>query len=62
MNVEGARVRDSNAAPGTDLFLDIAGALSRGIRLIGNDLDAAKVPYRVSAGAKSDAVVHAAAQ
>jgi polygalacturonase len=62
MNVDGARVRDSSAAPGTELFLDIAGANSRGIRLIGNDLDAAKVPYRVGAGAKSDAVVHAAMQ
>ena len=32
-------------------------AQSRGIRLVGNDLGAAKVPYRVGAGAKSDAVV-----
>jgi hypothetical protein len=57
-NVDGATVRNSNAAAGTELFLDIAGAKSRGIRLIGNDLGAAKVPYRVGAGAKKDAVVH----
>jgi len=55
-NVDGATVRDSNALPGTDLFLEIAGAMSRGIRLIGNDLGAAKTPYRVGAGAKDDAV------
>jgi hypothetical protein len=57
-NVDGATVRNSNAAAGTELFLDIAGAKSRGIRLIGNDLGAAKVPYRVGADVKKDAVVH----
>ena len=62
VNVDGASVRNTNAAPGTELFLDIAGAKSRGIRLMGNDLDAAKTPYRVSAGAKRDAVVHPASQ
>jgi hypothetical protein len=56
-NVESAWVRNSNAAPGTELFLDILGGRSRGIRLFGNDLSGAKVPYRVGAGAKSDAVV-----
>jgi hypothetical protein len=50
-NVDGATVRNSNAAPGTQLFLDIAGAHSRAIRLVGNDLRAAKTPYRVGAGA-----------
>jgi len=61
-NVDGATVRNSNAAAGTELFLDIAGAASRGIRLFGNDLGAAKVPYRVGAGANQDAVVHMPAQ
>jgi hypothetical protein len=56
-NVDGATVRNSNAAAGTELFLDIAGAASRAIRLFGNDLGTAKVPYRVGAGANQDAVV-----
>jgi polygalacturonase len=55
-NVDGATVRNSHAAAGTGLFLDIAGAKSRGIRLSGNDLGGAKVPYRVGAGANQDAV------
>jgi hypothetical protein len=58
MNVDGASVRGSNALPGTDLFLDIAGGMSRGIRLMGNDLGGAKTPYRVGGGAKDGAVVH----
>ena len=58
VNVDGARVRNSYAMPGTELFLDIAGGKSGGIRLIGNDLNAAKVPYVVGAGAKRDAVTH----
>jgi len=57
MNVEDATVRNSNALPGTALFLEIAGAKSRGIRLMGNDLGAAKTPYRVGGGAKESAVV-----
>jgi hypothetical protein len=56
-NVDDATVRNSKAAPGTELFLDVAGAGSSGIRLVGNDLGAAKVPYRVGRGAKSDAVL-----
>ena len=59
-NVDGATVRNSNAATGTELFLDIAGGKSRGIRLIGNDLGGAKVPYRVGSGVKKDAVVRLA--
>jgi polygalacturonase len=62
INVDGATLRNTNARPGTDLFLNIAGATSRGIRLIGNDLGAAKVPYRITAGAKNDAVVRIASQ
>jgi hypothetical protein len=60
VNVEGAWMRNSNAVAGTELFLDIAGGKSRGIRLLGNDLDGAKVPYRVGAGAKSNAVLSTA--
>jgi len=56
MNVDGATVRNSNAVAGTELFLDIAGGKSRGIRLIGNE------PYRVGGGAQQDAVVHVGLQ
>ena len=56
-NVDDATLRNSNALPGTHLFLDIAGAMSRGIRLIGNDLGAATTPYRLDTGVKRDAVV-----
>ena len=38
------------------MFLDIAGDRSRGIRLVGNDLSPAKIPYRTTAGAQTDAV------
>jgi hypothetical protein len=57
-DVDGAAVRNSNAAPGTELFLDVAGAASRAIRLFGNDLGGAQVPYRVGEGARNDAVIH----
>ena len=56
-NVDGATVRNSNAAPGTELFLDIAGVRSRGIRLFGNDLGGSKVPYRIGAGARKGALL-----
>ncbi len=55
-NVDGATVRDSKASPGTDIFLEIAGDRSRSIRLVGNDLSPAKIPYRTTAGAQTDAV------
>jgi hypothetical protein len=55
-NVDGATVRDSNALPGTDIFLEIAGDRSRSIRLVGNDLSPAKIPYRTGAGAQTDTV------
>jgi len=50
-NVDRATIRDSRAAAGTGVYLDIAGAKSRGIRLVGDDLDAAKAPYRQEHGA-----------
>jgi len=57
-NVERVTVRNSKASPGTDVFLGIAGSRTNGIRLFGNDLGAAKVPYRMDAGVNSDAVTH----
>jgi len=55
--VDGAAIRNSSAAPGTRVFLQVEGARSRGIRLFGNDLTGARVPYRVGAGLKPDAVI-----
>jgi hypothetical protein len=57
MNVTDATVRNSKAAPGTAVFLRIAGSATSGIRLFGNDLGAAQVPYRSDADVKADAVV-----
>ena len=57
VNVDDVTVRNSKALPGTELFLDVAGAGCRAIRLIGNDLGAAKTPFRVGSDAKSNAVV-----
>jgi hypothetical protein len=56
-NVDGATVRNSNAAPGTEVYLDVAGAGSRAIRLFGNDLGAARVPYRLETGVGAGAVI-----
>jgi len=56
MDVDGAALRNSDAVPGTDLFLEVAGAKSRNIRLIGSDLRAAKTAYRIGAGANADAI------
>lgn len=56
-NVDGATLRNSDAAPGTGVYLEIAGAKSRAIRLFGNNLGAAQIPYRIGAGSKRDAVV-----
>ncbi len=56
-NVDGAVLRNSDALPGTDLFLEIGGAKSRHIRFIGNDLGAAKIPYRLVGGAGQDAIL-----
>jgi hypothetical protein len=55
-NVDGATVRNSSAAPGAEVYLNIAGSGSRAIRLSGNDLGAAKVPYRLETGVNPDAV------
>lgn len=58
VNVNGVTLRNSNAAAGTGLYLDVAGAKSRGIRLMSNDLSGATIPYRVGSGAARDAVAH----
>ncbi len=45
--VEDATVSNTKVQPGTTIFLDIKGDKSRGIRLINNDFQKAKVPYRL---------------
>jgi hypothetical protein len=54
-NVDHAAVRNAKARAGSSVFLNVSGS-SRGIRLSGNDLEGAEVPYRLDAGVKSDAV------
>ena len=54
--VEDATIRDSKAAEGTSVFLGVKGNKTRGVRLVGNDLVKAKVPYRVDSEVKGDEV------
>ncbi len=54
--VEGATIVNSQAMPGTDLFLRVAGANSHGINLYGNELHAAGAAFKVDDGVASDAV------
>jgi hypothetical protein len=54
--VQGAAIVNSQAMPGTDLFLRIAGAGSRDISLFGNELNAAHTAFKVDADVRSDAV------
>jgi hypothetical protein len=54
--VEGASIVDSQAQPGTDLFLRVAGANSRDVVLFGNELHAAGAAFKVDEGVASDAV------
>ena len=42
--VEDATIRDSKAAEGTSVFLQVKGNKTKGVRLVGNDLVKAKVP------------------
>ena len=51
VNVDGVTVRNPNPPAGAGVYLDIAGARSRGIRISG------KVPYRLSNAAPATAVV-----
>jgi hypothetical protein len=55
-DVERATLRNSTAAPGTAVFLDVTGTRSRGIRLVNNDLGNAQTPFRTGAGVQPDAV------
>ncbi|HTQ53461.1 MAG TPA: glycosyl hydrolase family 28 protein [Bryobacteraceae bacterium] len=55
-NVDGATVRDSTAAIGTGVFLELTGTGTRGIRLVNNDLEAAHTPYRLGTGVRPDAI------
>jgi hypothetical protein len=52
--VEDVWVRNSKAAEGASIFLQILGEKSRGIYLLGNDLHRSKVPYRLESGVNSD--------
>ena len=54
--VEGATIVNSQAMPGTRLFLRVAGANSHGINLYGNELHAAGAAFKVDDGVASDAV------
>jgi len=54
--VDGATIVNSQALPGTDLFLRVTGARTRDINLFGNELHAAGTPLKVDGGVSSDAV------
>jgi hypothetical protein len=54
--VEGAVVRNCQAQPGTETFLRLAGASTRGVVLCGNDFRAAKKPYSADPDVPQDAV------
>ena len=54
--VKRARVLNSQAADGTNVFLKVMGEESRDICLMGNDLQQAKVPYQFADGAQHDAL------
>jgi len=54
--VEGASIVNSQAQPGTELFLRVAGAKSRHIILFGNELHAAGTAFKLDDGVPSDAV------
>jgi Glycosyl hydrolases family 28 len=54
--VEGAGIVDSQAQPGTDLFLRVTGTKSRDIVLFGNELHAAGTAFKIDDSVASDAV------
>ncbi|HLY18583.1 MAG TPA: glycosyl hydrolase family 28 protein [Bryobacteraceae bacterium] len=56
VNVDGATLRNSSAATGTDVYLSVAGAKSRAIRLLNNDLGGARTPFRLEDGVPEGAV------
>jgi len=54
--VQGAVVRNSNARPGTGLFLLIKGESSRAIHLLSNDFRYAQTPYLLGSDVRKDEV------
>jgi hypothetical protein len=54
--VEGATIVNSQAQPGTDLFLRVVGVQSRDINLFGNELHAARAAFKADADVESGAV------
>jgi glycosyl hydrolase family 28 len=54
--VEGASIVNSQALPGTDLFLRVTGAKTRDINLFGNELHAAGTVFKIDGSVSSDAV------
>lgn len=54
--VEGASIVNSQAQPGTNLFLLVTGAGSRDINLFGNELHEARTAFKVDDGVAADAV------
>ncbi|HEV2494078.1 MAG TPA: glycosyl hydrolase family 28 protein [Terriglobia bacterium] len=54
--VEGAVIVNSQALPGTGLFLRVTGAKTRDINLFGNELHAAGTSFKIDAGVSNDAV------
>ncbi len=54
--VDGARIFDSKAAPGTQVFVKVTGSKSRGIRLYDNELNGARRAYQVDSNVRHDAV------
>jgi hypothetical protein len=57
--VDDATISNSQARPGTGVFLKVEGGKSRGIYLVGNELHDAKTPYLVGADVKEGAVKEA---
>jgi len=54
--VDGARIFDSKARPGTGVFLKVIGASSHKIHLYDNELDGVKTPIQLGPNVKREAV------
>ena len=54
--VEDATIVNSQAEPGTNIFLRVMGAASHDISLFGNELHAARVAFKSGEGVAADAV------
>ncbi len=55
-SVQNATITNSKATAGTQVFLDVKGAKSRGIYFVGNELHGAQTPFKAEPGVKSGAV------